>query len=186
MRRGENTLPGRRINVIGTTGSGKSAVAAAIAERLGVPRIELDALFWKPDWGETPDDEFLPKVEEATRGDAWVLDGNYSRTRPMVWPRADTIVWLDYRFPTVFGQLLWRTIRRAVTKEPMWGGCVETWRKGFLSRDSILVWCLKTYWKRRRNYPAVFEKPEHRHLTVIRLRSRRETAMLLRNLDHTR
>jgi len=186
MRHGEYGQPGQRINVIGSTGSGKTTVAAAIAKRLGLPRIELDALFWKPDWGETPDDEFLPKVEEATRGDAWVLDGNYSRTRPIVWPRADTIVWLDYRFPTVFLQLLWRTIRRAVTKEPMWGGCIETWRKGFLSRDSILLWCVQTYWRRRRNVPVAFRKPEHRHLTVIRLRSRRETTEWLCGLDHTR
>jgi adenylate kinase family enzyme len=177
--------PGRRINVVGTTGSGKTTVATAIAERLGLPRIELDALFWKPNWGETPDDEFLPKVDEATRDGQWVLDGNYSRTRPIVWPRADTIVWLDYPFPQVFLQLLWRTIHRAVSKKELWDGCQERFRTSFLSRDSILVWCLKTYWKRRRNYPEIFEKPEHRHLAVIRLRSRRETTAWLRTLDRS-
>lgn len=103
--------PGSRINVVGTTGSGKTTAAKLLAKRLGLPRIELDALFWKPDWGETPDEEFLPAVDEATRGDRWVLDGNYSRTRSIVWPRVDTIIWLDYSFPRVFGQLLRRTIR---------------------------------------------------------------------------
>jgi len=183
MRGREHRPPGRRINVVGTTGSGKTTVARAIAERLDVPYIELDALFWKPDWGETPDDEFLPKVDAATCGDRWVLDGNYSRTRPIVWPRADMIVWLDYPFPRVFLQLLRRTISRAITKEAMWDGCVETWRKGFFSRDSILLWCLQTYWRRRRNYPGVFNRPEHRHLRVVRLRSPRETAGWLARLD---
>ena len=183
MGRHGQQQPGLRINVIGTTGSGKTTVAHAVAERLGLPRIELDALFWKPNWGETPDQEFLPKVDEATRRDRWVVDGNYSRTRSIVWARADTIVWLDYSFPRVFLQLLGRTIRRATTREPMWDGCVETWRKGFFSRDSILLWCLKTYGRRRRNVPAVLRRPEHRHLTIIRLRSRRETDAWLRSLD---
>jgi DNA helicase HerA-like ATPase len=125
--RGEDR-PGRRINVVGTTGSGKTTVAKAIAERLGFEHIELDGLFWKPDWGETPDDEFLPRVDEATRGERWVLDGNYSRTRPIVWPRADTIVW------------------------------------------------------RRRNYPELFLRPEHKHLRLIRLRTPHEASAWLRRL----
>jgi len=175
-------FPGRRINVIGTTGSGKTTVARAIAARLDVPCIELDALFWKPNWGETPDEEFLPKVDEATRGERWVLDGNYSRTRPIVWPRADTVVWLDYAFPRVFGQLLRRTIRRAATKEPMWDGCAESWRKAFFSRDSILIWCLQTYWRRCCTYPALFARPEFQHLRLVRLRSPRATADWLRSI----
>ena len=157
-------------------------MARAIAARLGFLHIELDALFWKPDWGETPDEEFLPAVEEATRSERWVLDGNYSRTRPIVWPRADTIVWLDYAFPRVFGQLLRRTIRRAITKEPMWDGCVENLRLAFFSRESILLWCLQTFWKRRRNYPEVLARPEHAHLKVIRLCTPRETAAWLDEL----
>lgn len=175
--------PGERINVVGTTGTGKTTVASAIAARLGLKHIELDRLFWRPNWRQTPDDEFLPMVDEATRGDRWVLDGNYSRTRPIVWPRADTVVWLDYRFPRVFGQLFWRTIRRAITKEPMWDGCVENLRVAFFSRESILIWCLKTYWRRRRNYPELFSRPEHGHLRVIRLRGPREAADWLRGLD---
>jgi adenylate kinase family enzyme len=179
--RGEDR-PGRRINVVGTTGSGKTTVAKAIAERLGFEHIELDGLFWKPDWGETPDDEFLPRVDEATRGERWVLDGNYSRTRPIVWPRADTIVWLDYSFPRVFLQLLWRTIRRAIAREKLWSGCRERFRVSFFSRDSILLWCLKTYWRRRRNYPELFLRPEHKHLRLIRLRTPHEASAWLRRL----
>jgi adenylate kinase family enzyme len=172
----------RRINVVGTCGCGKTTVARAIAERLNVPHIELDALFWKADWGETPDEELLPRVDRETDRPAWVLDGNYSRTRGIVWPKADTIVWLDYSFPRVFGQLLRRTIRRAVTREPMWDGCRESFRISFLSRDSILLWCLQTYWKRRRNYPGVLARPEHAHLHIVRLRSRRETARFIAGL----
>jgi len=175
--------PGQRINVVGTTGSGKTTVAAALAARLGLPHIELDALFWKPGWETTPDPEFLPKVDLATRGDHWVLDGNYSRTRPIVWPRADTVVWLDYSFPRVFLQLLRRTIRRAATKQELWNGCRESWRVSFFSRDSILVWCLKTYGVRRRNYPAILARPVHRHLKLIRLKTPKEAAAWMQQLN---
>jgi len=176
----------RRINVVGTTGSGKTTVARHLARLLGVPHIELDALFWKANWQKTPDEEFLPRVDRETDRPAWVLDGNYSRTRSIVWPKADTVVWLDYSFLRVLGQLLLRTLRRAVTREPMWEGCVEDWRTALLSRQSILLWCLQTYWKRRKTYPKVFSRPEHGHLTIVRLRTPRETRRWLGEVSRDR
>jgi len=173
MGHSSSEFTGSRINVVGTTGSGKTTAAKMLAERLGLRRIELDALFWKPNWGQTPDDEFLPAVEKATSGEQWVLDGNYSRTRSIVWPRADTIIWLDYRFSRVFLQLLRRTIRRSVTREALWEGCQERFYLQFFSKESILLWCLKTYWRRRRNYPNILKQPEYDHLQVLRFRSPR-------------
>ena len=176
-------VPPRRIVVVGTTGSGKTTVAAAIAARLGIPHIEMDALFWRPGWSETPDEQLFPEVDRCTERASWVLDGNYSRTRPITWPKADTIVWLDYSFPRVFGQLLRRTIRRASTREPLWEGCIEDWRTSFFSRESILLWCLQTHWKRRRSYPRILSRPEHAHLQVVRLRTPRETQRWLDALN---
>jgi adenylate kinase family enzyme len=178
----ECSLPGRRINVVGTTGSGKTTVARALASRLAIPHIEMDGLFWKPGWTETSDEELFAAVDRATDGPSWVLDGNYSRTRPIVWPKLDTVVWLDYAFSRVFGQLLRRTIRRAITREPLWGGCCESARKAFFSRDSILLWCISTYRRRRRKYPRLFADPENAHLHVIRLRSPRQAARWLQSI----
>lgn len=183
MDRTRNGLPlGRRILVIGTTGSGKTTVARILSQRFEVPHIELDALFWKPNWRETPDEEFLPDVDRQTDASAWVLDGNYSRTRPITWPKAETVVWLDLPFPTVFWQLLGRTISRAASRHPMWGGCIEDWRNSFLSRDSILLWCVRTHWTRKRNVARALERPEYRHLHVLRLRSRRAVRRWLARL----
>lgn len=182
MGQSSSEFTGTRINIVGTTGSGKSISAKLLAERLGLRCIEIDSLFWKPDWGQTPDDEFLPAVDEATRGDQWVLDGNYSRTRSIVWPRVDTVVWLDYSFPCVFWQLLRRTIRRSLTREVLWNGCRERFRVSFLSKDSILIWCIKTYWRRRRNYPQLFKRPEHQHIRILRFRTPRAFRQWLRSL----
>jgi adenylate kinase family enzyme len=170
---------GSRISVVGTCGSGKTTVARALADRLGLTHVELDALSWGPNWTERPDDEFRAAVVAAASGDRWVIDGNYSRCRDLVWARADSVVWLDYSFPRVFWQLLRRTFRRALRREELWHGNVESLRTSFLSRDSILLWAIKTHRRRQREYPGLFARPENQRLFVVRLRSPREAAAWL-------
>ena len=87
----------QRINVVGASGSGKSTFGAALAQRLQGTLVELDELFWRPGWQQTPNDEFRAAVDAALAVDCWVVCGNYnSRVRDIVWGRADTVVWLDY------------------------------------------------------------------------------------------
>lgn len=165
---------GQRINVVGTTGSGKTTLGRALAQRLGVPFVELDALAWLPGWTMRPLEEFRALVAERTASPAWVVDGNYSRVRDIVWARADKVVWIDYPFGRVFLQLLRRTVRRSLRREELWSGNRESLRKAFFSRDSILLWAIRTHARRKREYPELFARPEHAHLTVVRLRSPRE------------
>ncbi len=175
--------PIERIVVVGTTGSGKTTFARELARQLDASHVELDALFWGPDWKASPDRDFLPAVERATRGRRWVVDGNYSRTRPIVWPRAEMVIWLDYPFTVVFGRLLRRTLRRALTGEQLWDGCRERWGTALFSRHSILMWCLKTYRRRRKVYRQLFQDPEYRHLRTVRLDSPGRAAVWLRRLS---
>ncbi len=175
----------QRIVVVGTTGSGKTTVAAGLANRLGCPHIELDALHWAPGWQEVPMETFRARLAEAIAADRWVVDGNYSKVADLTWQRADTIVWLDYPFLTIFRQLLERTLRRIVTREVLWGTNRESLRTLF-SRDSIILWMLKTYHRRRRQYPILFEQPEHAHLRVVRLRSPAQTRAWLAQLADQR
>ena len=66
-----------------------------LADRLGVPRTELDGLFHQPGWTELPTDEFRAVVAEVVDGPGWVVDGNYRQVRDLVWARAQVIVVLD-------------------------------------------------------------------------------------------
>jgi adenylate kinase family enzyme len=163
-----------RVIVIGTTGSGKTTVARTIAQRLDLPHIELDALNWGPDWAEVPPEVFRARVAEAVAAARWVVDGNYSKARDLVWPRADTVVWLDFALPVILWRLLRRTVTRVASHEELWSGNRERLRTAFLSRDSLFVWALQTYRRRRRQYPELLRRPEHAHLTLIRLRTPRE------------
>ncbi len=165
----------RRIVVLGTTGSGKTTLARRLAAWLGVPHIELDALHWGPGWTPVLTALFRERAAAATAGDRWVADGNYSAVRDIVWPRADTIVWLDYPLAVNLWRLARRSIRRGVTGEALWSGNRESLRGQFLSRDSLFLWALKSHGRKRREYPAQFVRPEHAHLAVVRLRSPRAT-----------
>jgi adenylate kinase family enzyme len=125
-----------------------------VAARLGGPHIELDAIHWGPDWVPCPPEEFRRRVDEATQGEVWVVDGNYSPVQDLVWARATDLVWLDYSFARIFGRALRRTVRRVVRREELFGGCRESFRLAFLSRESILWWVIRTYRRRRRAYHA--------------------------------
>jgi adenylate kinase family enzyme len=161
----------RRIVVVGITGSGKTTLAQELSRQLSWPHIELDALYWDPNWTPAPAEVFRARVAEALRGETWVADGNYGVTRDLVWARADTLVWLDYRLLVILWQLTRRMWRRVFTQERLWNGNRERLREHFFSRNSLYLWAFKTYWRRRREYPAHLRQPEFAHLTVVRLRS---------------
>jgi len=136
----------RRIAIIGTTGSGKSWLASRLAARLGLPVVELDALFWAAGWRGVPLELFRHRVEAALSGEGWICAGNYGQVRDLVWGGADTIVWLDLPRPTVLRQLFVRTVRRAWSGEDLWNtGNRESFRGALLSRQSILLYAWRTH-----------------------------------------
>jgi adenylate kinase family enzyme len=175
-----------RVAVVGTSCSGKTTFARALAERIIAPRIELDALHWGPNWVEKPDDEFRALVEAAIAADRWVVDGNYHVVRDTVWSAATHVVWLDYSFPVVFSRALRRTIRRSVTGEELFAGNRETLRGAFLRRDSILLWVLDTYRKRRRVYGQLSRGSGYPNLRWVVFRRPAAAEAFLRSLDRAR
>jgi adenylate kinase family enzyme len=161
----------QRYVVVGTSGSGKTTLARRLAQRLEIPHVELDALHWDPNWTPVPREVFCERVTRALGGETWTTDGNYSAVRETIWRRADTVVWLDYSLPVILWRITSRTIRRVVTREELWNENRERFSTSFLSRDSIILWSLQTYRRRRREYPLLFAQPKFAHLKVVHLRS---------------
>jgi adenylate kinase family enzyme len=164
----------QRISIIGTSGSGKTTLARKISQYLTIPHIELDYLHWEPNWVEVSDDIFQQRVEKSLTGDSWIVDGNYGKVRDYVWRKADTVVWLDYSLPVIMNRVLRRTYERVTKQQEVCNGNRETWKQTF-SRDSIILWVLQTYKRRRKEYPALFQQPEYAHLQIVHLRSPQAT-----------
>lgn len=85
--------------------------------------------------------------------------------------------------------ILWRvtrrTMRQFVTREKLWNENRERFREVFLSYDSIILWALRTYRRRRREYPVLFGKPEYAHLSIVQLHSPHATRLWLVDLPAT-
>ncbi len=175
-------FPYRRVNVVGTSSSGKTTFAVALAARLGVPHVELDALHWGPNWTEASPQQMRERVSAAIAGAGWVADGNYSVVRDLMWERAEAIVWLDYPLRTVLRRYLVRTRRRIRSREELWPGTGnrERLRNHLVGREGLLWWILSTYHRRRREYPVLVRR--HPELAVVHLRSPAEADAWLARL----
>jgi adenylate kinase family enzyme len=173
-----------RIAVVGTTGSGKTTLAKALATQLGLPHIELDALNWQAGWRDlsrTDPDEFVRRVRLAVAADAWVVDGNYGLVRDFVWRRATHLIWLDYDRPVIMYRVIWRSFARALLRTEMWAGNCERW--GHMLRPSHPIrWAWSTWRRRRREYEERIGRSDYAHLVVLRMRRPRDAERLLRQL----
>ncbi|MEU6713476.1 hypothetical protein ABZ897_18490 [Nonomuraea sp. NPDC046802] len=171
----------RRVSVVGNAGSGKSTLSAGLAGRLGVPWLELDSIFHMAGWTPRPPEEFRAEVERFTAGDGWVVDGNYSLVRDLVWSRADTVIWIDLPRHRVMRQLLSRTLRRMATGAELWNGNKESFRF-LLHKDESII---RLAWIKHATYRDRFRRaaadPANGHLTFLRVASRADALRLTRS-----
>lgn len=94
-----------------------------------------------------------------------------------MWPRADTVVWLDFPKRTVMRRVTARTVKRAVLRQELWNGNREPRAALLPWRDSSMIWwSWTTFEKRRRIYSEAMENPRWGHLDFVRLRSPSEAA----------
>jgi adenylate kinase family enzyme len=170
----------QRVSVVGNSGSGKTTLAAELGRRIAAPHLELDAVFQQPGWQPLPVDEFRARVSEFVAGDRWVVDGNYSSVQDLVWQRADTVIWLDPPRHRVMRRIIWRTLRRAVTRAELWNGNREDWSSMFRvdPAKSIIAWAWTRHRVVRERYSSAQADPANAHLTFIRLRSDEDVAAL--------
>lgn len=174
----------KRLIVIGVTSSGKSTLAENLARRFDLHFIELDALHWEPNWQEAPLQVFRERVENAIRAEKWIVAGNYSVVRDLIWARAEAVIWLDYPLFIVLWQLTRRTFTRWWKRELLWGTNYEPFWRHFKvwSQDSLYHWLFRTYWRRKREIPMLLSQPEHQHLKLIRFGHPRQTQKWLSEL----
>lgn len=163
-----------RIGTFGASGAGKSTLAIRIAAQTGRDYVSMDPLNFLPNWIEKPVSDSEVELRELVAGDCWVTDGNFGKLRHVTGPRMQLAIWLDYSFMRVFWQLLRRTISRAWTQEELWPGCRESFRMSFFSKESILLWMIKTHKKKHRQLLKIDNAPDWSHIVVISFRKPNE------------
>ena len=169
----------KRVAVIASaSGNGKTTVGRALAQKLGVPFVELDALHHGPNWTEATPAELRARIEPIVDSDAWVIDGAYrGKLGDLVLERAELVVWLDLPMRVWLPRLLRRTIGRIVRREELWNGNREKLRTAIFDRDSVIYYAIRMHRRRRRAYPSALAR-----YNVIRLRSEHEVERLLRSV----
>jgi adenylate kinase family enzyme len=175
------------VAVVGCSGSGKTTLAATLARALGVIHVELDSIYHQPGWTQLSDEEFQARAGAATEPGAWVVDGNYSVVRDIVWDKADTVVWFDLPYATVMARTIRRTLRRSFTREELWNGNREPLSNlwSLKPEKSIIAWAATRHGVYRRRYEDAEHDPRWAGLHFVRLHSQAEADAFLQRAAST-
>ncbi len=175
--------------VVGRTGSGKTTLARSLAPILGVPHVELDSLQFTSDLDTVPLEVVRERTATAVLAEAWVTDGNKRAVRDLVWPRAETMVWLDYPLAVSLWRLSGRArdrtravLARSSTESSTGsatgsatGSSAKSAPRVLASAARGVMTALRSHRGQRKEFPRLLARPEYAHLTVVRLRSPGET-----------
>jgi adenylate kinase family enzyme len=168
-----------RIVLVGVTGSGKSTLAARIAGIVDAPFHPMDDIFWSPGWVKVPKEQRVVSYAEIAAGERWVVDGLADASKPVLLPRAQVVLALDYPRWLSLARLLRRTARRIRSGESICNGNRETLRE-VLGRESIIGWHFRSFAEVRRDIAAMAADPDGP--PVVRLTSQRDTDAWLEDL----
>ena len=161
-----------RIVIIGCGGAGKSTLARQLGEKLQIPVVHLDKLFWRPGWVQVPPEEFDALHRAELAKERWIMDGNFDRTMEERVARCDTVIYLDFsRMACLMGVLKRVVTTYGKVRPDMGEGCPERIDREFL----MWVWNYNKN-KRERNYRLLNEAE---HAETIVLKNRRAVKLFL-------
>ena len=153
-----------RIIVIGCGGAGKSTLARQMGEKLGLPVVHLDQIWWSPgNWNHISEEDFDRRILEEMEKPQWILDGNFNRTLQLRLEKCDAVVYLD--LPRLV--CLFRWIGRVIKN---WGhhradmaeGCKEWFDLEFA------VWIWRFNRKNRKRYYQLLGELEGKAVYILR------------------
>jgi adenylate kinase family enzyme len=112
-----------RISIIGLPGSGKSTLARNISNKLQIPHLHIDRLWFEAGGHKVRQGDaegkaavgisVIEKVRNLVTQDAWVSDGWYAKAQELVAERADEIIFIDISL----GRRLFNHLRRTFFSE---------------------------------------------------------------------
>lgn len=166
-----------RIIVVGSSGAGKSTFGKSLGEVLRIPFKELDELHWEHGWKEADLEIFRERTHNFTSQTSWIVDGNYRKVNDIFWHKATHIVWLNTPFAVCLWRVTKRSLWRGLRREKLWNGNRESLRM-FFSKQSLFVWVIQTWKKRRDEFLGMMERGEPTGVPWIVCRSLDESRKL--------
>ncbi|MEY4418120.1 MAG: hypothetical protein RIQ88_558 [Actinomycetota bacterium] len=165
----------RRIFIVGTSGSGKSTLAKELADAIGYDHVEIDALYWLPNWTKREKAEFDRLYQQAMKSSGVISDGNFL-THGVTLGQGDCLIWLDLGRLTISRRILLRSVKRVVTREKLWSGNQEQVRFLFSFNPELnpVLWSWKSYERRKKEYAALINSVSD--ATVYRIQNKTDLA----------
>lgn len=164
-----------RILLIGSGGAGKSTLARQMGEKLNIPVVHLDKLFWHPGWVESTKEEIDARIFQEIRKPQWIMDGNYNRTLPQRLEYCDTVIYMDFNRAACLMGVLKRVLTTYGKVRPDMGeGCPE--RIDF----EFLKWVWNFNKNKREKYYRLLN--EAQGVNTIVLKNRRMVKRFLESL----
>lgn len=129
--------PPQRILIFGNSGVGKTTLSKKLSDKLKVPYVHLDSLYWLENWQSTPREQFIEKVDAfINTHPTFVMDGNYltSGTLESRLAAADTLIFLDYPTQMALNGIKQREKKyQGRARSDMADGCIEKIDQEFLT-----------------------------------------------------
>jgi len=171
----------KRISIIGIPGTGKTTLSNELSTRLKIPTYELDGIVWR-DTGIASIEDFRSATDIITCCETWIVDGTYTKLRDLIWSRCDTVIWLDYSLSLIVWRITKRNIIRMVKRHKLWDGHYMTLSRGFFAADSVLRSAIRKWLNHRRKYEALLQQSEYSHVSILRFKKPKDTAIWLESL----
>ena len=168
-----------RILLIGNAGAGKTTFARKLAEKLDLPLIHLDRLYWCGEWEHLSRDAFDAALQPLLESPRWIIDGNFNRTIPHRLTYCDTVIFFDLPTLTCLAGITKRTLTNlGRSRADMGGNCIER----FDAQKRVLYRSVLTFRRQhRKDYYEMLQKAEG--VRVIVFKSRRDAERFLNKLE---
>ena len=166
----------KRILIIGNTGAGKTTFAHELSEKISLPIVHLDKLYWCGHWEHRSKEEFDELLWAELEKSEWIIDGNYNRTLPRRLEFCDTVFFFDFS-PLV---CLWGITKRVIknygkTRHDMGGDCPE-----YFDKNKIELY--KNLFKyNKNNRGRYYEMLKKSQAEVVVFRKRKDVKRYLKN-----